>query len=244
LAANKRAPEHMHPVVFTPNFAERFRGYLPVVLDAETGGLNCATDALLEIAVLPIVPMAGKLVAMPATSTHVTPFPGANIDPQSLEITGIDVDNPLRGALEEREALEHIFKPIRAAMKSSGCKRAILVGHNAHFDLGFLNAAIKRTGHKRSPFHPFSVFDTVTLAGLCYGQTVLGKALMAAGLEWNQAEAHSAVYDAERTAAFFCHTINRLRELTPLDIAGATPPADAELAQELGTDVEIVAEAN
>ena len=31
----------------------RFRGYLPVVIDVETAGLNAKTDALLELAALP-----------------------------------------------------------------------------------------------------------------------------------------------------------------------------------------------
>ncbi len=231
----------MHPIVFTPNFAERFRGYLPVALDVETGGLNSATDALLEIAVVPILLKNGRLEPSVATSTHVAPFPGANIDPQSLEITGIDVDNPLRGALEEREALEFIFKPIRVAMKAAGCKRAILVGHNAHFDLSFLNAAIKRAGHKRSPFHPFSVFDTVTLAGLCFGQTVLAKGLRAAGLSWNQAQAHSAVYDAERTAEFFCHVVNQMKLMTPADVAGPRVEADiAEISDAVEESVDVL----
>lgn len=224
----------MHPVIFTKNFAERFRGYLPVVIDFETGGFDSARDAVLEIAAVPIgFDKQGMLTPGAAVSTHVSPFPGANIDPQSLEITGIDVDNPLRGALEEREALEHIFKPIRVAMKATGCKRAILVGHNAHFDLGFLNAALRRTGNKRSPFHPFSVFDTVTLAGLCYGQTVLAKSMGAAGLAWNQAEAHSALYDAQRTAELFCLTVNRLRNYTPGDVVAPVLGAYFESAEEL-----------
>ena len=224
----------MHPVIFTKNFAERFRGYLPVVVDFETGGFDSARDAVLEIAAVPVgFDKQGLLTPGAAVSTHVSPFPGANIDPQSLEITGIDVDNPLRGALEEREALEHIFKPIRVAMKAAGCKRAILVGHNAHFDLGFLNAAIRRTGNKRSPFHPFSVFDTVTLAGLCYGQTVLAKSMGAAGLAWNQAEAHSALYDAQRTAELFCLTVNRLRSYTPLDVVAPLLGTAFESPEEL-----------
>lgn len=224
----------MHPVIFTKNFAERFRGYLPVIVDFETGGFDSARDAVLEIAAVPIgFDKQGMLTPGTAVSTHVSPFPGANIDPQSLEITGIDVDNPLRGALEEREALEYIFKPIRVAMKATGCKRAILVGHNAHFDLGFLNAALRRTGNKRSPFHPFSVFDTVTLAGLCYGQTVLAKSMGAAGLAWNQAEAHSALYDAQRTAELFCLTVNRLRGYTPSNVVAPVLGAHFESAEEL-----------
>ena len=194
--------------------AARFRGFLPVVVDVETGGFDCERDALLEIAVVCIRMEADGLVhPEPYVSTHVQVFPGANIEPKSLEITGIDPDHPFRAALPEREALEHVFKPVRAAMKAANCQRAVLVGHNAAFDLSFLNAAVRRSGHKRNPFHPFSCFDTVTLAGLAYGQTVLSRAVQAAGFEWNPAEAHSAVYDAERTAQLFCAIVNRWKFL-------------------------------
>ena len=123
-------------------------------------------------------------------------------------MTGIDLDHPFRFAKPERDALSHVFAPVRTALKRHGCQRAILVGHNAHFDLNFLNAAVARSGHKRNPFHPFSVFDTVTLAGVAYGQTVLARAVQAAGFEWNAADAHSAVYDAEQTARLFCTIVN------------------------------------
>lgn len=195
-------------------YAERFRGFLPVVVDVECGGFDCERDALLEIAAVVIrMDENGILHPDPVVSTHVEPFPGANIDPRSLEITGIDPTHPFRGAVEEREALDLIFKPVRQAAREFDCQRAILVGHNAAFDLNFLNAAIRRTGHKRSPFHLFSTFDTATLAGLAYGQTVLSRAVQAAGFDWNAAEAHSAVYDAERTALIFCDIVNRWRAM-------------------------------
>jgi len=194
--------------------AERFRGFLPVVVDVETGGFSAEHDALLEIAAIPLSMDTGGFMQMqPVVSTHVEPFPGANLDPRSLEITGIDPDNPLRGALEERKALDHIFHVVREAVRLAGCQRAILVGHNAAFDLGFLNQAVLRCGHKRNPFHPFSCFDTVSLGGLAYGQTVLSKAVLAAGHTFDSREAHSAVYDAERTAELFCTVVNRWRQL-------------------------------
>ena len=198
-------------------YAERFRGFLPVVVDIETGGFDSEKDALLEIAAV-IVRMddQGLLHPDPVVSTHVVPFPGANIDPRSLEITGIDPTHPFRAAVEEREALDVIFKPIRKALKEYECQRAILVGHNAAFDIAFLNAAIRRTGHKKSPFHLFSVFDTATLSGLAYGQTVLNRAVQAAGFDWNASEAHSAVYDAERTALVFCDVVNRWKAMSDL----------------------------
>jgi ribonuclease T len=187
----------------------RFRGYLPIVVDVETGGFNEGTDALLQIAAV-IIDMDedGQIYCAETVSCHVTPFEGSRLDPASMQINGIDVDHPFRLALEEKQALPKIFKPVREALKRQSCNKAILVGHNAHFDLKFINAAAARSGIKRNPFHPFSNFDTVSLAGLVYGQTVLARALRAAGFEWDTNEAHSAVYDAEMTASLFCKIVN------------------------------------
>jgi ribonuclease T len=214
---------------------ERFRGFLPVVVDCETGGFNPATDALLEIAgVLLTLDADGVLRRAETWRFHVQPFPDARMDPASLAVNGIDPWHPLRPALPERDALGRLFKEVRTAVKDSGCTRAILVGHNAAFDLAFLNAAVARAGIKRNPFHPFSCFDTATLAGVAFGQTVLSRAALAAGLEWEKESAHSAVYDAERTADIFCAICNqfrpiyetsraRLDALGPLDAGAGNP---------------------
>ena len=189
--------------------ASRFRGFLPVVVDVETAGFNAETDALLEIAAVMLeVDEAGSWYLKETHASHVLPFPGANLDPSALEFTGIDPYHPFRDAVSEREALNKVFTPIRGALKAQGCSRAVLVGHNPAFDLGFINAAIKRTGYKRSPFHPFTTFDTATLAGLAYGQTVLSRAAQAAGIAWDTRDAHSAIYDAQRTAELFCKVVN------------------------------------
>jgi ribonuclease T len=200
--------------------ARRFRGFLPVVVDVETGGFHSRTDALLEIAAVLIeVDQQGRVRRGATHAFHVQPFEGGRLDPASLEVNGIDPWHPLRPAIPEADALQRLFREIRTAIRAHGCRRGILVGHNAAFDLGFLNAAVRRTGHKRNPFHPFSCFDTVTLAGLAYGQTVLSRAMAAAGIAWNGDEAHSAVYDAERTAELFCQIVNRWRHLNTLDVA-------------------------
>jgi ribonuclease T len=193
---------------------DRFRGFLPVVVDLETGGFNCKTDALLEFAaVLVDFDEQGLLQPEQSFRYHITPFEGANIEPASLEITGIDPHHPLRPAIPERDALGRIFREIRQKLKETGCKRAIMVAHNAHFDLGFLNEAIARTSIKRTPFHPFSVFDTATLGGVVYGQTVLARIATAAGVTWDARSAHSAAYDAERTADVFCKVVNTFKPL-------------------------------
>ncbi len=207
----------------TRTMAERFRGYLPVVVDVETGGFDWNRHALLEIAAIPIdLDEHGQLVPGEVTSAHVVPADGTLIDPKSLEVTGIVIDHPFRFAKPERDALDHIFAAVRTAVKKHGCQRAILVGHNAHFDLNFLNAAVARVAHKRNPFHPFSVFDTVSLAGIAYGQTVLARAVQAAGLTWRSEDAHSAVYDTDRTAQLFCRVVNAWPAPLP-------PPSSADV---------------
>ena len=190
--------------------ANRFRGFLPVVVDVETGGFNSKTDALLEIAAVLVDYGDGGILTRGETFRyHVKPFAGANMDPASLAVNRIDPDHPLRPAIDERDALQRIFREVRRAMRESRCQRAILVGHNAAFDLGFLNEAIERSGIKRNPFHPFSCFDTATLCGVALGQTVLARAVAAAGFEWDEESAHSAAYDAEITADLFCEIVNR-----------------------------------
>ena len=194
--------------------AMRFRGFLPVVVDVETGGFNSGTDALLEVAaVLLRFDENGDLHRHSSHWYHVEPFEGANIEQASLDITGIDPNHPLRPALPEREALRRMFREVRNEVKTQNCNRAVLVGHNAWFDLSFLNAAVVRTEIKRNPFHPFSSFDTATLGGVAFGQTVLARAVEAADLGWEGGEAHSAVYDAEKTADLFCGIVNRFKPI-------------------------------
>ncbi len=189
--------------------AKRFRGYLPVIVDVETGGVNWATDALLEVAAVIVAPDAeGHWQRVETHAAHVEPFPGGKLEPAALEFNGIDPFHPFRFAVPEKEALQKIFLPVRKAMKAYGCIRAVLVGHNPSLDLGFVLAAAKRTRLKRNPFHPFTAFDTATLGGLIYGQTVLARVVQAAGMEWDANEAHSAIYDAERTADLFCTIVN------------------------------------
>ncbi len=193
--------------------SDRFRGFLPVVVDVETGGFVAATDAILEVAAT-IVRMDedGVMAVHKTCNFNVQPFEGANLEQSALDFTGIDPWHPFREAMPEAEALGELFRVVRKEIRDQGCNRAILVGHNAHFDAGFINAAVARCAIKRNPFHPFSFFDTATLSGLAFGQTVLAKACAEAGIEFDNNEAHSAAYDAERTAELFCDIVNRWKE--------------------------------
>ena len=193
-----------------PRISQRFDGLLPIVLDLETGGVNYQTDALLELAAISLKFNDNKVLEQKQLfSCHIEPFEGARLDPKALEINRIDPYHPFRFAIPEKEALAQLFQFINKELKENDCKRAVLVGHNAHFDLYFLQAAIKRCKLK-NPFHSFTVFDTATLGGLMYKKTVLARAAKAAGIPFDKNEAHSAIYDAKATAELFCKIVNNL----------------------------------
>ena len=207
--------------------AQRFRGFMPVVVDVETAGFNAQTDALLEIACVPILmDDNGKLYQGEALNAHIEPFIGANLERSALEFTGINPDSPFRKAIAEDEkvAIRRIFKTLKAIKKQHGCRQCILVGHNAHFDLGFVNAVTARTNSKNhSPFHAFSVLDTASLSALALGHTVLARACMLAGVDFDNNHAHSALYDTQKTAELFCHIFNKT---TMLITSPDTPTPD------------------
>ncbi len=211
-------------------FSKRFRGYFPVVIDVETGGFNAATDALLEIAAstLKLDETTGLFSLDETIQFNVDPFEGANLEESALAFTGIDPKNPLRAAVSEKAALSNIFKLVRKKMKAAHCQRAIVVAHNAAFDLGFLNAAVQRSAIKRSPFHTFVSFDTASLSGIALGQTVLAKACEAAHIEFHNSEAHSALYDTTKTAELFCFIVNKWQLLGGWPLTDNSPDNNAD----------------
>lgn len=209
-------------------FSQRFRRFLPVVVDIETSGFEPERHAILEIAaVIPALTPQGRWEIGTMRSIHVQPFAGAEFDAASLAFNRIDPFNPFRkaAAVDERDALEEIFQLAREALTEHHCSKAVWVGHNVAFDLGFLNAAAARHRIKKNPFHSFTTFDTATLSALMLGQTALAKASKAAGFEWDNRSAHSARYDAERTAELFCWMLNRWSDLTALEGRRDTCPS-------------------
>ena len=194
-----------------PNkLVNRFRGFYPVVIDIETSGFDPYKNAILEIAAITVkMDNDGWLHLDEKVQFNVNPFPNAILEPSALAFNGIDPNNPLRGAVDEKVALEGIFKVVRQGIKDNNCTRAVIVAHNAHFDHGFLMQAAERSQIKRNPFHPFATFDTASLSGLVFGQTVLAKACECAQIDFNHKEAHSALYDTEKTAMLFCKIVNR-----------------------------------
>lgn len=193
--------------------ARRFRGLLPIVVDVETSGLNPASDALLEVAIVILEQdQSGKLYSKETHAYHIEPFDGARLDQEALEINRIDPFHPFRFAIPEAQALYRLFEVIFDQLKKTSCYRAVLVGHNAWFDLSFLLAAIKRSAISHQPFHTFTTFDTATLAAVTLGETVLARAVKRARIPFNVDKAHSAIYDVEKTADLFCSMVNNLRK--------------------------------
>lgn len=190
--------------------SRRFRGLLPIVIDVETAGLNSATDALLEIAAVTLtMNEEGKLSRHETFCYHIEPFLGSRLDAEALEITQIDPFHPFRLALPEAQGLHRIFSAVRQHLEKTECYRAVLVGHNAWFDLSFVLAAAKRSGIRFHPFHTFTTFDTASLSAVALGETVLARAARRARIPFDLLKAHSAAYDAERTAELFCHIVNK-----------------------------------
>lgn len=202
----------LNPPFLNPPYQirDRFRTFLPVVVDVETGGFNPNTDALLEVSMITMqIDNAGKLTSKDQYSVNIKPFEGSNIERVNIDFLGIDPYDEKRNLMEEGEAIRQLFKLISKEVKAQECTKAILVGHNGAFDLGFINAAATRIGYKRNPFHPFSVIDTVSLGALVLGQTVLSRACLTAGIGFSEEHAHSAVYDTEKECELFCTMYNR-----------------------------------
>jgi ribonuclease T len=204
---NDNSFHHLHPVM-----KKQFSGYLPVVVDLETTGVNPIKNGILEIAAIPVtIDNQHQFIPGELFSCHVLPFKGAILDPVALEINRIDPFHPFRFAIEEKKALETLFEFVEKAVIAEQCRRAILVGHNAHFDLSFIKSAMQRCHIKKTSFHAFTCFDTATLAGAFFGQTILARALQKAGIPFDKEEAHSAIYDAAKTAELFCYIVNNMR---------------------------------
>ncbi|MFP6797189.1 MAG: exonuclease domain-containing protein [Pseudomonadales bacterium] len=186
----------------------RFRGYLPVVIDVETGGFDRSRHALLQIAIVLLGWEDDQLYPLDTHVWELIPHPNMDVDDASLQITGIDLNDPTRNAISEGEALKECFRVVRRSVRDAQCQRAIVTAHNGHFDHGFLTTTSERNNIKRNPFHPFSVIDTASLAAVALGHTVLSEACARAGIDFDEENAHNAKYDAEATAALFCRIVN------------------------------------
>ena len=189
---------------------QRFRRFLPVVIDIETGGLDYRTAPILEIALYFLKMENAELQLDDYIHFHIKPFTGSQAEEKSIEFIGYESEK-IPHMEEEHTAFSSICESVKKRIIKENCVRAILVGHNAHFDLSFFNAAIKRCQLK-SPFHTFSTLDTVSTSALLFGHTVLCQACKLADIEWDNQQAHNALYDCKKTATLFCQSINQIQQ--------------------------------
>lgn len=224
---------------------DRFRGFLPVVVDLETSGFNPRTAALLQVSMMTVsMDEQGYLHPDELFTANIRPFAQAQFEESNIRFIGLDPFDESRNLEPETEALPRLLKAIAKKVKAADCRRAILVGHNAAFDQSFLQAAVARINYKRNPFHPFSVMDTASLSGLVYGQTVLARACMAAGIPFDEATAHRSDYDTRLECELFCHLVNRFTTFCGFP-EPLSPSAEEQLeaqrqqrAQQMGALVE------
>ena len=179
-----------------------------MVVDLETGGLDPNKNPILELACSFLNYENEKLVPHKSFSWDIKPQPNLEIDPSSQLLTGIDPLLDIENRTDEKAAINSFFKEVRRETKTNECTRAVLVAHNSVFDNSFLNAAIQRHRIKRSPFHPFTTFDTATLGGVAFGHTDLREACQRADIAYDKKSAHCASYDCEVTAFLFCKIVN------------------------------------
>lgn len=181
--------------------------YWPVVIDLETSGVDFTKHAILEVAAVPLMRTDAGWDYYEVWHEHIVPFAGAEFSPEAMAVHGIDADHPFRMAISETKWLQKWQKKLTDVAKANGCHRCMLVGHNAHFDLNFLMAAVARFGFK-IPLHSFTCLDTATLGAFLHGETVLPKLLRKSGIKYDGNAAHSAAYDAEITAQMLIKWLN------------------------------------
>lgn len=156
-----------------------------VVFDTETTGLSARYDKVIELAA---VKMQGGTVI-----DRFEQFidPGHPLSQTTIKLTSI-TDDMVRGSKSEKEVFE---------MFQEFCRGCIIVGHNATFDVDFMNTGYARHGLSliKEPW-----LDTLPLARLLYPE-MRGFRLntLAKKLNVSLEHHHRAIYDAEATGYIY-----------------------------------------
>ncbi|MGX7195394.1 PolC-type DNA polymerase III [Enterococcus olivae] len=152
-----------------------------VVFDVETTGLSAVYDTIIELAAVKM--HKGNVEA----SFDEFIDPGHPLSSTTVNLTGI-TDEMVRGSKSEEEVLR-LFREF-----SEG---AILVAHNASFDMGFLNMSYKKYG---IPEADNPVIDTLELARYLYPQYKrFGLGVLSKKFGVSLEQHHRAIFDAEAT---------------------------------------------
>lgn len=167
-----------------------------VVFDTETTGLSPASDSIVQIAAVRLV--NGRRLESEVFDTLVDP--GRPIPPLSTEVHGI-TDSMVRGAprIDAVGAQFHRF-----------AQGAVLVAHNAPFDMEFLRRNEAGIGARFD--HP--VLDTVLLSAVVFGQLEehsLDALTARLGITIPEEARHTAIGDTIATADAFLKLVPMLK---------------------------------
>ena len=159
-----------------------------VVFDSETTGLSPVKDDVLQLGAVRIV--NGKIVETERFDALVNP--GRPIPAASTKVHGIS-DAMVRDAQPFSEVSRQFHK---------FAKGAVIIAHNAPFDMAFLHRISKRTGQNFD--HP--VLDTVHLSAIVFGgsaEHTLDALCARLDIRIPEDLRHTAIGDAQATAEVF-----------------------------------------
>lgn len=159
-----------------------------LIVDTETGGRDPQRHALLEVAALVV---DGELQELGRFHSLVIPWPGLVIEPESLKLTGVDLQEVGRQGLAEGEALRRLLA--FAAEYADGDGMPTLSGWNVAFDEGFLRAAAARHGLEWPFSHKLLDIQSVWAFRQRWDFRGLTSAAMTL---WGRAPSHRALPDA------------------------------------------------
>ena len=152
-----------------------------VVFDVETTGLSAVYDTIIELAAVKM--HKGNVIG----EFEQMIDPGHRLSKTTVDLTGI-TDEMVRGSKSEKEVLE---------MFHEFTGDAILVAHNATFDMGFLNTSYTR---HNMPEAMNPVIDTLELSRFLHPHFKNHRLnVLAKKFGVNLEQHHRAVYDSETT---------------------------------------------
>lgn len=165
-----------------------------VIFDIETTGLSLNHDELIEVGAIKvkngaILGQFGELIN-----------PGVPINPFTTQLTGI-TQSMVNGKPTAKTVLEDFY---------AFSKDAILVAHNADFDLGFIETNYKKYGIAN---HMNPSIDTLNLAKvLLPDRTRYGLDSLSRYFKVRLDNHHRAVDDAKATNEIFLHLLKQLKK--------------------------------
>lgn len=165
-----------------------------IVFDVETTGLSAIYDTIIEIAAVKI--REGEVIDTFESFAN----PHHRLSATTIDLTGI-TDDMVRNAPDIDEVLRNFYE---------WCEDGIFVAHNASFDMGFLDAGLKKMG---IPKTTNGVVDTLELARFLYPDFKNHRLnTLCKRFDIELTQHHRAIYDAEATGYLFLKLLKDAQE--------------------------------